>query len=182
MFSAELHSTGEEHLGSVTGQLDVKEDTFGEEMPEEERGGPVEELEEVVVREENPPKTVKIGSTLSPEHKAVLQKVLRDYNDVFAWSHEEMPDIPPNLAAHRLNVDPTFKPVKQKRRVIVATIGTKLGISPTSKEFIAEAFDSTIGFAFGVSNRTLEFTLDVFAIISATNQNCFRVTKITTLI
>ncbi|KAK0588280.1 hypothetical protein LWI29_037133 [Acer saccharum] len=116
MVSAELPSTGGEHLGSVTGQLEVEEDTFEEEMLEEERGGPVEELEEVVIREENPPKTVKIGSTLAPEHKAVLQKVLRDYNDVFAWSYEEIPGIPPNLAAHRLNVDPTFKPVKQKKR------------------------------------------------------------------
>ncbi|KAK0604480.1 hypothetical protein LWI29_016046 [Acer saccharum] len=116
MVSAKLRSTRGEHLGSVTGQLDVEEDTFEEEMPGEERGGPTEELEEVVVREENPPKTVKIGSTLAPEHKAVLQKVLRDYNDVFTWPHEEMPGIPPNLAAHQLNVDPTFKPVKQKRR------------------------------------------------------------------
>ncbi|KAK0602400.1 hypothetical protein LWI29_032962 [Acer saccharum] len=81
MVSAELRSTGGEHLGNVTGQLDVEEDTFEEEMPEEERGGLAEELEEVVVREENPPKTVKIGSTVAPEHKAVLQKVLRDYND-----------------------------------------------------------------------------------------------------
>ncbi|KAK0575067.1 hypothetical protein LWI29_033563 [Acer saccharum] len=74
MVSAELPGTGGEHLGSVTGQLEVKEDTFEEEMPEEEGGGPAEELEEVMVREENPPKTVKIGSTLAPEHKAVLQK------------------------------------------------------------------------------------------------------------
>ncbi|KAK0599434.1 hypothetical protein LWI29_005254 [Acer saccharum] len=96
--------------------MEVEEDTFEEETLEEERGGPAEELEEVVVREENPPKTVKIGSTLAPEHKAMLQKVIRDYNDVFAWSHEEMPSIPPNLATHRLNVDPTFKPVKQKKR------------------------------------------------------------------
>ncbi|KAK0595715.1 hypothetical protein LWI29_009311 [Acer saccharum] len=74
MVSVELPGIGGEHLGSVTGQLEVKEDTFEEKMSEEERGGPTEELEEVVVREENPPKTVKIGSTLAPEHKAVLQK------------------------------------------------------------------------------------------------------------
>ncbi|KAK0571958.1 hypothetical protein LWI29_023972 [Acer saccharum] len=49
MVSAELPSTRGEHLGSVTGQLEVEEDTFEEEMPEEERGGSAEELEEVVV-------------------------------------------------------------------------------------------------------------------------------------
>ncbi|KAK0582622.1 hypothetical protein LWI29_027744 [Acer saccharum] len=62
------------HRRSVAEQLDIEEDTFEEETPEEERGGPAEELEEVVVREENPPKTVKIGSTLAPEHKVMLQK------------------------------------------------------------------------------------------------------------
>ncbi|KAK0572744.1 hypothetical protein LWI29_036498 [Acer saccharum] len=74
MVNTKLPGTGGEPLGSVTGHMEVKEDTFEEETPEEERGGPAEELEEVVVREENPPKTVKIGSTLAPEHKAMLQK------------------------------------------------------------------------------------------------------------
>ena len=84
---------------------------------EEERGGPAEELEEVVVREGEPARTVKMGSTLTPEHKAALQELLQEYNDVFAWSHEEMPGIPTHLASHRLNVDPTFKPVKQKKEI-----------------------------------------------------------------
>ncbi|KAK0571222.1 hypothetical protein LWI29_012685 [Acer saccharum] len=47
--STELPGTRGEHLGSVTGQMEVEEDTFEEEMSEEERGGPAEELEEVVI-------------------------------------------------------------------------------------------------------------------------------------
>ncbi|KAK0576787.1 hypothetical protein LWI29_023256 [Acer saccharum] len=43
-------------------------------MPGEERGGPAKELEEVVVREENPPKTVKIGSTLAPKQRLCYKK------------------------------------------------------------------------------------------------------------
>ncbi|KAK1583758.1 hypothetical protein Q3G72_026622 [Acer saccharum] len=106
-----------EHLGSMIEQLEIEKVAPEEEMPEEEKGGgSAKELEEVVIREEDPPKSVKIGSTLTFEHKAALQKVLLDYNDVFAWSHEEMPGILTSLAAHRLNVDPTLKPVKQKRR------------------------------------------------------------------
>ena len=35
---------------------------------------------------------------------------------VFAWSHEDMPGINPEDIVHVLNVDPTMKPVKQKRR------------------------------------------------------------------
>ena len=51
---------------------------------------------------------------------------------------------------------------------VVATVGNATGTSPTSTEFTGEAFDSTVGFVFGVSNGTLKFTLEVFAIISKT--------------
>ncbi|KAL5541776.1 hypothetical protein UlMin_009486 [Ulmus minor] len=45
---------------------------------------------------------------------------LREHRDVFAWSHEDMPGIDPNVIVHRLNIDPNFKPVKQKRRTFNA--------------------------------------------------------------
>ena len=53
-----------------------------------------------------------MGGGLDPEIKKDLTKLLREYNDIFAWSHEEMPGIPLNLATHRLAVDATFKLVK----------------------------------------------------------------------
>ena len=37
--------------------------------------------------------------------------------DVFAWSHEEMLGIDPGVITHRLNVSPSFKPIRQKKRV-----------------------------------------------------------------
>ena len=91
-----------------------------EEPEEEERGWtsghPTEQLEEVLIRSEDPTKTVKVGGGLDPEIKKDLTELLKEYNDIFAWSHEEMPGLPLNLATHRLAVDATFKPVKQKRR------------------------------------------------------------------
>ncbi|KAK0577983.1 hypothetical protein LWI29_003329 [Acer saccharum] len=73
--TAQSHDAGWEHMGSTMEHPEVEEETFEEETPEEEeRGGPAEELEEVVVREENPSRTVKIGSILTSEYKAVLQK------------------------------------------------------------------------------------------------------------
>ncbi|KAL5568714.1 hypothetical protein UlMin_025289 [Ulmus minor] len=45
---------------------------------------------------------------------------LREHRDVFAWSHEDMPGIDPNVIVHRLNIDPNFKPIKQKRRTFNA--------------------------------------------------------------
>ncbi|KAJ9544284.1 hypothetical protein OSB04_023991 [Centaurea solstitialis] len=48
---------------------------------------------------------------LDPEHPD-----RKEHSDCFAWSHEYMVGIDPNVISHKLNVDPTFKPIKQKRR------------------------------------------------------------------
>uniref|UniRef100_A0A2N9I0U3 Uncharacterized protein n=1 Tax=Fagus sylvatica TaxID=28930 RepID=A0A2N9I0U3_FAGSY len=37
--------------------------------------------------------------------------------DVFAWTHDDMPGIDPATICHKLNVDPSIRPIKQKRRV-----------------------------------------------------------------
>ena len=42
---------------------------------------------------------------------------LRDNQDVFAWSHEDMPGIDLSVIIHRLNVSLSFSPVRQKKRV-----------------------------------------------------------------
>ena len=69
-----------------------------------------------MIRGKDSTKTVKVGGGLDPKIKKDLIELLREYNDILAWSHEEMPGIPLSLATHRLAVDATFKPVKQKRR------------------------------------------------------------------
>ncbi|KAI9185370.1 hypothetical protein LWI28_006590 [Acer negundo] len=91
-----------------------------EEQEDEERGWtngfPADQLEEIPVRGEDLTKVVKVGGGLDPEIKEDLIKLLREYIDIFAWTHEEMPGIPLSLATHRLVIDATVKPVKQKRR------------------------------------------------------------------
>ena len=37
--------------------------------------------------------------------------------DVFAWSHEDMPGINPSVIVHRLNVNSASSPIRQKKRV-----------------------------------------------------------------
>ncbi|KAK2653627.1 hypothetical protein Ddye_013483 [Dipteronia dyeriana] len=59
--------------------------------------------------------------------------------------------------------------------VVVATVGNTTSTSPTSKKFIAEASNPILRLTSGVSSGTLEFTLDLFAIISETKQNCFSI-------
>jgi hypothetical protein len=59
---------------------------------------------------------VRVGSLLSLEIKESLIAFLRSNSDMFAWCHDDMPGIDPSLISHRLNVDPNYRPVKQKRR------------------------------------------------------------------
>ncbi|KAL5556432.1 hypothetical protein UlMin_038668 [Ulmus minor] len=60
------------------------------------------------------------GSSLTGQLCTDLINFLRDHHDVFAWSQEDMPGIDPKVIVHRLNIDPSFRPVKQKRRTFNA--------------------------------------------------------------
>ena len=76
----------------------------------------MEALETVELVEGEVDKTTKIGTTLSPEMRIRLIRFLKENLDVFAWSHEDMPGISPEVIQHKLNVDPERKPVQQRRR------------------------------------------------------------------
>ena len=47
--------------------------------------------------------------------KMKVTQFLKDNQDVFAWSHEDMLDMDKEVIVHRLLVDPRHKPVKQKQ-------------------------------------------------------------------
>lgn len=51
--------------------------------------------------------------------KEKLVVFLKCNSDVFAWSHEDMSGIDPSVIVHRLNEDPSYQPVKQRRRTFV---------------------------------------------------------------
>ncbi|XP_052197344.1 uncharacterized protein LOC127804512 [Diospyros lotus] len=67
---------------------------------------------------EDSEKVAYVGSQL-PEHtKEEIARCLRENSDVFAWKPKDMPGISPEVICHHLNVDPQFKPVRQKKRNI----------------------------------------------------------------
>ena len=78
---------------------------------------PIEELEEVVLDESRPGRTTRMGTLASPMIRQDLAGFLRINQDVFAWSHEDMPGIDPSIIVHRLNVNLAFLPIRQKKRV-----------------------------------------------------------------
>ena len=94
--------------------LATKEDhTWMIEEKEEDR---METLETVELVEGEANKTTKIGTTLRPEMRIRLITFHKENLDVFAWSHKDMPDIDPKVIQHKLNVNPEWKPIQQRRR------------------------------------------------------------------
>ena len=57
-----------------------------------------------------------IGDSLSEEHKSQLLALLKEYQDVFAWTPYKTPDVDPEFVCHELNVSLEFRPVVQKVR------------------------------------------------------------------
>ena len=72
---------------------------------------PVEELEEIILDESRPGRTTRMGTLASSMIHQDLADFLRMNQDVFAWSHEDMPGIDPSVIVHRLNVNPASSPI-----------------------------------------------------------------------
>ena len=77
----------------------------------------VEKLKEILLNDSKPGQTTKIGTLANPTICQALMTFLRDNRDVFDWSHEDMPGINPLVMMHRLNVSPSFSPIRQKKQV-----------------------------------------------------------------
>ena len=78
---------------------------------------PTEALEDIPLDKDDPGKSTRIGVDLEAKIKNGLIRFLRENIVVFAWSHEDMLGIDPSVITYRLNVYPSSKPVRQKKRV-----------------------------------------------------------------
>ena len=78
---------------------------------------PPEVMEDIPLEESNPKKFTRIGTSMKEMMKKDLVQFLRKSIDIFTWNHEDMPRIDPSVITHRLNVHPSSKPVRQKKRV-----------------------------------------------------------------
>ena len=73
---------------------------------------PVEKLEEVLLDDSKLDRTTKIGTLANPAIRQALTTFLISNRDVFTWSHEDLPGIDPLVMVHRLNVSPSFPPIR----------------------------------------------------------------------
>ena len=79
------------------------------------RPTPSEELEPVQL-DDQLEHLAYIISKLAEDVKDLLIHFLKQNVEVFAWKQEDMGEIDQAIITHKLNVSPSFKPVKQKRR------------------------------------------------------------------
>ena len=78
---------------------------------------PTEKLETISLDEGHPNRVTHIDTQANPSIRNGLICFLRNHLDIFAWSHEDMPEINPSIMNHQLNVSPSFLPVRQRKRV-----------------------------------------------------------------
>ncbi|KAG5528960.1 hypothetical protein RHGRI_029577 [Rhododendron griersonianum] len=87
------------------------------EREDERHAQPVkEEVVSINLRDEGNPQMTQISSALSAKERQALVNLLKEFVDVFAWSHADMPGIDPENVEHRIPFYPDAKPVKQKLR------------------------------------------------------------------
>ena len=59
---------------------------------------------------------MKIGSSIDQITKTRLTALLQENIDLFIWTAADMPGIDPEVMTYHLGVDPTFHPIKQKKK------------------------------------------------------------------
>ena len=76
-------------------------------------------LETINLGNDENPHLIKIGSTLNEKEKKDLQELFTEFQEVFAWSYEDMPRIDPEIAQHHIDTHDHMVPIKQKLRRMI---------------------------------------------------------------
>ena len=61
-------------------------------------------------------KYFQVGASMKDEDRVQVLLFLTQNIDVFPWSHYEVPGVDLGFIVHKLNVDPSYLPKKQKSR------------------------------------------------------------------
>ena len=69
--------------------------------------------EEVNIGTAAAPRLLSIAKDLTPREKLAMTKLLQEYEDVFAWSHEDIRGFYPIFYQHKINLSTNAKLVQQ---------------------------------------------------------------------
>ncbi|XP_027169433.1 uncharacterized protein LOC113769160 [Coffea eugenioides] len=86
----------------------------------------LEETEIINIGTKTEVKEVKVSIHLNRKQKEEMIEFLMFFQDVFAWSYDDMPGISTDIVVHRLPTDPNFLPVKQKPRKFKPEMSLKI--------------------------------------------------------
>ncbi|XP_071939079.1 uncharacterized protein [Coffea arabica] len=103
-------------------------DSFAKDLEQyEEKPKPnLEETETVNIGTKDEVKEVQISIHLNERQKKEMIEFLTMFQDVFAWSYDDMTGISTDVVVHRLPTDLSFPPVKQKPRKFKPDMSLKI--------------------------------------------------------
>jgi hypothetical protein len=81
-----------------------------------EKAASADQLKPMLLCEDIAEQKVLLGSQLSEEQEKTLIRFLFNNKDVFAWSANDLCGVNRDVIEHSLNVDPSFRPRKQRLR------------------------------------------------------------------
>jgi hypothetical protein len=83
---------------------------------EAERMKAVDDTKTVPLCADVPNRTIMIGTEVHTEDEGKLLQLLRNNQDVFAWSKSDLTGVHRSVIEHALNTDPKVKPKLQRQR------------------------------------------------------------------
>ena len=148
-------SDDESHKGNNTGDpaVDFEQEASQTEDEEDKDVGLSPEIERMIAQEDremrlhqektelvdlgtgSEKKEVKVGTGMTAPIREELAALLRDYQDVFAWSYQDMPGLSHDIVQHKLPLNSGYSSVKQKLRRM------KLEMSLKIKEEVKKQFN-----------------------------------------
>ena len=69
-------------------------------------------FETITLGNDENPRLIKISSTLNEKERKDLKNLLIEFQEVFAWSYEDMPGINLEIAQHHINTRAHMVPIK----------------------------------------------------------------------
>ena len=95
-----------------------------------------EETELINLETEEGKKKVKVGTGMTAPICQGLITLLEEYQDIFAWSYQDMLGLDLDIVQHKLPLNPGSSPVKQKLRRMRPEMSLKI------KEEVRKQFDA----------------------------------------
>ncbi len=58
---------------------------------------------------------MKLNVDLNKPMATIVEQLLQEYNDVFAWTYKDLKGIPPHIVMHCMELDKTISPTHQAK-------------------------------------------------------------------